>query len=193
MDIELPTIITVRGDRKMTNGEKIQKDFKGCEVCEPIVEDDIIHVIFADKKNSAIGFDWSWWNAEYKEPTTKNDLGVELISKADALDCVNWGYNFSDIYKKINDLPSVTPQESRWIPVSEKKPNKGGEYLLWGKIDESEEEDYCFVGDYYEFEEKFGTEISNYDPNTLGFIDTEIEEYYSVIAWMPLPKAYSEV
>ena len=193
MDTELPTIITVRGDRKMTNGEKIQKDFKGCEVCEPIVEDDIIHVIFADKKNSAIGFDWSWWNAEYKEPTTKNDLGVELISKADALDCVNWGYSFSDIYKKINDLPSVTPQESRWIPVSEKKPNKGGEYLLWGKIDESEEEDYCFVGDYYEFEEKFGTEISNYDPNTLGFIDTEIEEYYSVIAWMPLPKAYSEV
>lgn len=193
MDTELPTIITVRGDRKMTNGEKIQKDFKGCEVCEPIVEDDIIHVIFAYKKNSAIGFDWSWWNAEYKEPTTKNDLGVELISKADALDCVNWGYSFSDIYKKINDLPSVTPQESRWIPVSEKKPNKGGEYLLWGKIDESEEEDYCFVGDYYEFEEKFGTEISNYDPNTLGFIDTEIEEYYSVIAWMPLPKAYSEV
>ena len=43
----------------MTNGEKIQKDFD-CEVCEPIIEDDIIHVIFADKKDSAIGFDWSW-------------------------------------------------------------------------------------------------------------------------------------
>lgn len=84
-------------------------------------------------------------------------------------------------------------KESRWIPVSEKKPNKGGEYLLWGKIDESEEEEYCFVGDYYEFEEKFGTEISNYDPKTLGFIDTEIEEYYSVVAWMPLPKPYRDV
>ena len=84
-------------------------------------------------------------------------------------------------------------QEPRWIPVSEKKPNKGGEYLLWGKIDESEEEDYCFIGDYHEFDEVFGTEISNYDPKTLGFIDTEIEEYYSVVAWMPLPKAYKEV
>lgn len=93
----------------------------------------------------------------------------------------------------LNMAIKALEQEPRWISVSEKKPDEGGEYLLWGKIDESEEEDYCFIGDYYEFEEKFGTEISNYDPNTLGFIDTEIEEYYSVIAWMPLPKAYREV
>ena len=57
----------------MTNGEKIQQDFE-CKVCEPIIEDNIIHVIFADKLHSAIGFDWDWWNAEYKEPTTKNNL-----------------------------------------------------------------------------------------------------------------------
>lgn len=88
---------------------------------------------------------------------------------------------------------SVTPQEPRWIPCSEKKPNKGGEYLLWGKICDDDEEEYCFLGDYYEFEEKFGIEKSNYDPHTLGFLDTEIEEYYSVVAWMPLPKAYGEV
>lgn len=49
----------------MTNGEKIQQDFE-CEVCEPIPEDDIVHVIFADKKDSAIGFDLSWWNAPYR-------------------------------------------------------------------------------------------------------------------------------
>ena len=89
----------------------------------------------------------------------------------------------------IMTMPSVLPK-AKWIPCSEKKPNKGGEYLLWGKIDESEEEDYCFIGDYHEFDEVFGTEISNYDPKTLGFIDTEIEEYYSVVAWMPLPKPY---
>ena len=53
-----------------------------------------------------------------QELTTKNDLGVDCISRADALDCVNWGYNFSDIYKKINELPSITPQEPKtghWI------------------------------------------------------------------------------
>lgn len=68
----------------MTNGEKIQKDFKGCEVCEPIVEDDIIHVIFADKKDSAIGFDLSWWNAEYQDPSfseiPKNSPTEALVS-----------------------------------------------------------------------------------------------------------------
>jgi hypothetical protein len=52
----------------------------------------------------------------------KNDFAVDLISRADALDCVNWGYSFSDIYKKINELPSVTPQEPRWIPISERLP-----------------------------------------------------------------------
>ena len=48
----------------------------------------------------------------------KNNLAVDCISRADALDCVNWGYNFSDIYKKINELPSITPQEPKtghWI------------------------------------------------------------------------------
>ena len=59
----------------MTNGEKIQQDFE-CEVCEPIIEDDLILVIFANKPYSAIGFDLSWWNMEYNDPTTKNDLGV---------------------------------------------------------------------------------------------------------------------
>ena len=64
----------------MTNGELIRKVFN-CEVCEPIPEDDIIHVIFSDKNDSAIGFDWSWWNMEYKEPTTKNNLVTLTFSK----------------------------------------------------------------------------------------------------------------
>jgi hypothetical protein len=94
----------------MTNGEMIQKVFD-CEVCEPLPEDDIIHVIFSDKNDSAIGFDWSWWNMEYKEPTAKNNLGADCISRTSALDSINWAYNLSDAYQKINDLPSVTPQE----------------------------------------------------------------------------------
>lgn len=65
---------------RMTNGEMIQKVFD-CEVCEPLPEDDIIHVIFPDKNDSAIGFDWSWWNMEYKDPTAKNNLGVDCISR----------------------------------------------------------------------------------------------------------------
>ena len=39
----------------MTNGEMIQKIFN-CEVCEPIPEDDTIHVIFADKKQKSVQY-----------------------------------------------------------------------------------------------------------------------------------------
>lgn len=111
----------------MTNGEMIQKVFN-CEVCEPIIEDDIIHVIFADKKDSAIGFDWSWWNVEYKEPTTKNDIGVDCISReATGKRLCNLAEYMNEHKENCGDpyimaalfiqdnkteFPSVTPQES---------------------------------------------------------------------------------
>lgn len=145
--------------------------------------------------------------------TTKKDLGVECISRTQAqteiemnasrytiakerggMGQVEWSdqlIKVSDAVDIIRHLPSVTPQDPRWIPVSERTPKHGGEYLLWGKICEDDDEEYCFLGDYYEFEEKFGIEEGIYDPHTLGFIGTEIDEYYSVIAWMPLPKPYN--
>jgi len=90
----------------MTNGEKLKETFPNLDTS--IVGDgDVIDVY--NLGTYCQTFDVEWWNAEYKESTTKNDLGVELIQKADALDCVNWGYSFSDIYKKINDLSSATP------------------------------------------------------------------------------------
>lgn len=110
----------------MTNGEMIQKVFN-CKVCEPLPEDDIIHVIFSDKSNSAIGFDWSWWNMEYKEPTTKNNLGVDCISRTRAIERLKLNFpisqgadNSRDRHRymqaladlqAIKELPSVTPQE----------------------------------------------------------------------------------
>lgn len=114
----------------MTNGEMIQKVFN-CEVCEPIIEDDIIHVIFADKKDSAIGFDWSWWNAEYKEPTTKNDLGVDCISRKEVLRLLANSIGKTNTYlqTKVLKMPSVTPQP-RWIPVSERLPKIADVYRV---------------------------------------------------------------
>ena len=106
----------------MTNGEMIQKVFN-CEVCEPIPEDDIIHAIFPDKNDSAIGFDWSWWNMEYKDLTTKNDLGVDCISRQAVEDAMYdatraMDLNYGQIMEYIDNLPSVTPQEPKtghWI------------------------------------------------------------------------------
>lgn len=112
---------------RMTNGEMIQKVFD-CEVCEPLPEDDIIHVIFPDKNDSAIGFDWSWWNMEYKEPTAKNDLGVDCISRDEVCryvaEFVNHEFStreeeelIDNIITGIERMPSVTPQprKGHWI------------------------------------------------------------------------------
>ena len=90
----------------------------------------------------------------------------------------------------IRGLPSVAPRP-RWFPVSERLPEEDGEYLLWGKVIE-DEENYIFIGDYDSCAEAFGCWKNYYDPITLGFLDGELLEYASVIAWMPLPKPYKE-
>ena len=67
-------------------------------------------------------------DSKYKEPTTKNDLEVDCISRADARSLVvkigtkdilgMSGKAFQDLYKGIDNLPSVTPQEPKtghWI------------------------------------------------------------------------------
>ena len=86
----------------MTNGEKIKEIFPN-GVLTSINNsyywgDDIL----VSKK---------WWNAEYKKPTTKNDLGVDCI--VDVLG----SYTDLDIpYKReiaeniLANLPSITPQ-----------------------------------------------------------------------------------
>lgn len=66
----------------MTNGEKIVNVFK-CEVYEPIVEDNIIHVAF-DKGDTLIGFDLDWWNSEY--PCKDLVVPVKLASTCE--DCM---------------------------------------------------------------------------------------------------------
>ena len=68
------------------------------------------------------------WECEF-EPTTKNDLGVDCISRQAVIGTI---YDNKSDFKndfaqgffadKIRELPSVTPQEPRWIPVSEKLP-----------------------------------------------------------------------
>lgn len=42
----------------------------------------------------------------------------------------NHWWNCRDIDKLVNDLPSITPQEPKWIPVSEKLPEDGEKVLV---------------------------------------------------------------
>ena len=129
-----------------------------------------------------------------QEPTTKNDLALIHTEGLDegirCAMCTNSMKNDrgcdgscvvdNAMYKKVMDviesnianMPTVTPQEPRWIPVSERLPESDEEYHTFlvtdnkGKVTLSE----------------FYLSISDRKPYWSGMID--------VVAWMPLPKPY---
>ena len=56
------------------------------------------------------------------EPTTKNDLGVDAISRKQAIEeadklCLETGYDNEKVIEMLNELPTVTPQPKtgHWI------------------------------------------------------------------------------
>lgn len=85
----------------------------------------------------------------------------------------------------------VERKEEKWIPCSERLPEEDGDYLLWGKIDEDEDE-YTFIGSYDSGCEEFGIWQEQFDRTTLGCLGSDFFEYASVIAWMPLPSPYTK-
>ena len=118
----------------MTNGEMIKSIFPSAEIDIGNGGNDIWIAI-----DCWTIFKKEWWNAEYKEPTTKNDLGVDCISRQAAITfvCKNTkeilkdtmplevklssDYIYENVAKIMGNpkvLPSVTPQEPRkghWI------------------------------------------------------------------------------
>ena len=95
---------------------------------------------------------------------------------------INWCIN------TLNELPPVAPTQ-RWIPVNERLPEEDEEYLLFGKVDE-DEDNYIFIGEYDSCGEQFGIWQEQFDRTTLGCLGSEFYEYASVLAWMPLPQPY---
>lgn len=123
----------------------------------------------------------------------KNDSVVDCISRADVNqvieDYMDEQYNvLSDrpreranganaVKARINELQPVTPQP-RWIPVSEKLPEKTGWYLITFKV----------YGGGYAVNEMCYRKPENYW--TRDDICKKILDNDEVIAWMPLPKPY---
>jgi hypothetical protein len=91
----------------------------------------------------------------------------------------------------VTELPSVASAQ-RWISVKERLPETDGDYLLFGKIDDFDDEYYKFIGEFDAAAEKFGICRDCFDPNTLGCLGSEFYEYGEVLAWMPLPDDYTE-
>lgn len=81
----------------------------------------------------------------------------------------------------------------KWIPVSERLPDKDGEYLVW--YEEGYRKDYGLheIG-IIPFEvdcEGFGVWYERFDPKSLGSLGSDWEEIH-VTAWMPLPPSYEQ-
>lgn len=99
----------------MTNGEKIQKMFPSINF-GTLSDDVICNRDYSCNLEPQFFFNKWWWNAEYKELTTKNDLGVDCVSRqeVDRLACRYLKEptdNHVAFYEDFLDLPSVTPQE----------------------------------------------------------------------------------
>lgn len=76
------------------------------------------------------------------------------------------------IAKEIESMPSVNPQEPKWIPVSEKMPLSDEEYHTFLVTDSNGK---VTLSDFY-------LSLSDGKPYWSGMVD--------VVAWMPLPQPY---
>lgn len=102
----------------------------------------------------------------------------------------------TDIHKLwefIKDSPSVTPTQ-KWIPISEKLPNKNGTYLvtienyIGRHIEVLDYANDLYNIDGFDFHDKKGVAgWYVFDGEWGCFIDVD-----NVVAWMPLPKPYTE-
>ena len=114
-----------------------------------------------------------------QEPTTKNDLGVDCIDRNSIKYYPGTGGYMYASKGEIDKLPSVTPQEPRWIPVSEYLPVTNDEVLVTYIVNGNAKKRYvetanCFDGEWSSVNDEYRI------PNT------KIE----IIAWCEMPKPY---
>lgn len=97
----------------------------------------------------------------------------DLISRQDAINAlIEWVTKLFDdrsVVDVINEVPSAQP-EQRWIPVSERQPDKDGDYLVTFKMLFLRPVEVCTFADGQW--NKFG--------------------YEKVLAWQPLPSPYTQ-
>lgn len=162
----------------MTNGEKIKALFPD---------------MYQVEQSSG---DWdSWWNTEYKEPTTKNSIAIDKEQlKTLIRGLTKWyvkrdntevgepntavGLLYDDVMFGIDRLSSVIPQP-RWISVSERLPEDRRLVLVTAYWHETYQ---VMMASY------FGDGLWWCVPfNNCG----EHMQRLKPKAWMPLPKPYN--
>lgn len=103
----------------MTNGEKFKEVFGVSQV-----DEGELYAYAWLANHDAAEFSIDWWNEEYKEPTTKNDLGVDCISRQATINAIKrihpvdtdydcTLYDKVDVMYVLDEMPSVIPQEPK--------------------------------------------------------------------------------
>jgi hypothetical protein len=114
---------------------------------------------------------------ELRELRKKQEPCEDAVSRAEVLNLVRFNaFHVKSQIKAIENMPSVTPQEPRWIPVTERLPEESDDYLVTNDDGDVEMAYFAHPKDYA---------ISKGEWREICY-----EE--DVIAWMPLPKSYKK-
>lgn len=206
----------------MTNGEKIQSIFPNMNFGTLAQDDVIVNKDYSNNDEPQVFIPIRVWNAEYKKPTTKNDLTVDCVDRVELLKAMNtydkFGndsnerliflstpalqdryvpyVHYDEMVKCVKGMPTVTPQEPKWIPIKTRK------------LTDAEEQDMLENSNYFynymfdcqlpEDGEEVLVTTSTGEVTTTTFYDEGLDgccfEFYEddgdVIAWMPKPKSY---
>ena len=134
------------------------------------------------------------------EPTTKNDLAVDCISRKDTIeylkqvtvtDGITFETGFKQILLDIENMPSVLPK-AKWIPVTEKLPHDRDWYLgIFKEPDTGWINPLPYICDYVGRETKATTK-EYWILRGFTDIDEPCDYYLNLecVAWMPLPEPY---
>lgn len=104
----------------------------------------------------------------------------DAVSRAEVLNLVRFNaFHVKSQIKAIENMPSVTPQEPRWIPIDEKRPSGFEKVLVTYRL-------HCDDSIHVGFG---GIECNLFNGKYYWNINEQVIGWH-VLAWMPLPQPY---
>jgi len=115
-------------------------------------------------------------------------MNKDIVYRQDAIDAINSYFGFdgeygSAVQEIINGLPPAQP-EQKWIPCSERLPEKDDVYLVYAP--------YYSGGSSSSKENHKGVMFSKHKNGKWSIEHGYHKRPNCVIAWMPLPEPYKE-